>query len=209
MDALDRTVLIVPSPVGQLTLTAEGGLLTAVGLGEPAGAAVDAAVVRRAGVVLVDPVPADPLLADAADQLVAYFAGKSRGFDLPLAPHGTPFEFTVWRALRGIPYGETVSYGRLAALIGRPKAARAVGRACARNPLPIVVPCHRVIGAHGALTGYAGGLAMKATLLVLEAAAAPGFSASPGRNATATPPGARGASSRSASSHRCEAAGRC
>ena len=89
-------------------------------------------------------------------------------FDLPLAPHGTDFQLTVWRALRRIPYGVTVSYGALAQAIGRPKASRAVGAANGANPLPIIVPCHRVIGSSGKLTGFGGGLDTKAHLLALE-----------------------------------------
>lgn len=104
----------------------------------------------------------------AHSQLSAYFAGELREFDLPLAPAGTPFQLAVWSALRAIPYGETASYGQLAAAVGRPAAARAVGAANGRNPLAIVVPCHRVIGAAGALTGYAGGVERKRALLELE-----------------------------------------
>ena len=101
-------------------------------------------------------------------QLQEYFVGQRRSFDLPLAPQGTEFQLKVWRALRGIPYGKTWSYGELAKRIGRPKAPRAVGAANGRNPLPIVVPCHRVIGANGALTGFGGGLKIKQQLLELE-----------------------------------------
>ncbi|MFD1218139.1 methylated-DNA--[protein]-cysteine S-methyltransferase [Microbulbifer celer] len=106
----------------------------------------------------------------AADQLRAYFAGERRQFDLPLAAAGTPFQQSVWQALCAIPYGETCSYRALADAIGNPKAVRAVARANGANPLSIVVPCHRVIGADGTLTGYAGGLDMKARLLTLEGA---------------------------------------
>lgn len=109
-----------------------------------------------------------PILQQAKAQLDAYFAGTLREFDLPLAPVGTEFERTVWEALRTIPYGETRSYGQIAAQIGSPNAARAVGRANGRNPISIIVPCHRVIGASGTLTGYAGGLPMKEKLLTLE-----------------------------------------
>lgn len=106
--------------------------------------------------------------ADARAQLDAYFSGRLRRFGLPLAPHGTPFQRAVWDALLQIPYGETSGYGELAARIGRPGAARAVGMANGRNPISIVVPCHRVVGAGGALTGYAGGLDAKRFLLDLE-----------------------------------------
>lgn len=107
-------------------------------------------------------------LADLAAQLRAYLAGERRAFDLPLDPRGTPFQLAVWQALQGIPYGETRSYADLAAALGRPRAVRAVGRANATNPVPILVPCHRVIGKGGGLTGYAGGLEVKQRLLALE-----------------------------------------
>ena len=101
-------------------------------------------------------------------QLDEYFAGTRRRFDLPLAPAGTPFQQRVWMLLRGIPWGRTISYGELARRSGNPAASRAVGAANGRNPLPIVVPCHRVIGGDGTLTGYAGGLEAKRMLLELE-----------------------------------------
>lgn len=107
-------------------------------------------------------------LKEPAEQLAAYFAGKRRRFDVPLAPHGTPFQQEVWRALCDIPYGETTSYGELAERIGRPKAVRAVGLANGSNPIAIIIPCHRVIGSNGSLTGYGGGLATKRALLELE-----------------------------------------
>jgi methylated-DNA-[protein]-cysteine S-methyltransferase len=107
-------------------------------------------------------------LLRAAQQLEAYFAGKLERFDLELAPEGTAFQRAVWDALRGIPYGETISYGELARRVGKPNASRAVGAANGRNPLPIVIPCHRVIGANGSLTGYGGGLEIKRALLDLE-----------------------------------------
>ncbi len=103
-------------------------------------------------------------------QLEEYFAGRRRTFDLPLDPEGTRFQLTVWQALTRIPYGETVSYGELARRIGNPQASRAVGLANGANPLPIVVPCHRVIGADGSLTGFGGGLDIKRKLLALERA---------------------------------------
>lgn len=101
-------------------------------------------------------------------QLRAYFAGKLEQFDLPLAPQGTPFQLDVWRRLCEIPYGETISYGELARRIGNPNASRAVGLANGSNPIPIVIPCHRVIGSNGKLTGYGGGLPIKEKLLALE-----------------------------------------
>jgi methylated-DNA-[protein]-cysteine S-methyltransferase len=114
------------------------------------------------------PPDADGRFAAVAEQLDAYFAGELTRFDLPLHAHGTPFERRVWDALVEIPYGETVSYGELARELGHPGAARAVGRANALNPIAIIVPCHRVIGANGKLTGYAGGLDVKRRLLDLE-----------------------------------------
>ena len=108
------------------------------------------------------------LFAEAARQLGDYFAGKRHSFDLPLAPSGTPFQRDVLAALQQIPYGETRSYGELAKAVGRPKASRAVGAANGRNPLPIVIPCHRAIGSDGSLTGFGGGLATKRFLLDLE-----------------------------------------
>jgi len=112
----------------------------------------------------------DTVLAVCAAQLTAYFAGKRRHFDLPLAPRGTPFQLSVWSALAKIPYGELRSYRDIARSIGNSAAVRAVGAANGRNPLPIVVPCHRVIGSNGALTGFAGGLEVKRFLLDLEGA---------------------------------------
>jgi methylated-DNA-[protein]-cysteine S-methyltransferase len=110
-----------------------------------------------------------PVLVQTAQQLDAYFAGTLRQFDLPLdMTHGTPFQQSVWRALCDIEAGGTVSYGTISQRIGKPKAVRAVGAAIGRNPLGIVVPCHRVVGANGALTGYAGGLDKKIALLQLE-----------------------------------------
>jgi len=107
-------------------------------------------------------------LAFARAQLDDYFAGRRHVFELPLHPLGTPFQCTVWRALADIPYGATTSYGELARRIGQPKAVRAVGAANGRNPLPIVLPCHRVIGSDGSLTGFGGGLPVKRFLLAME-----------------------------------------
>lgn len=105
---------------------------------------------------------------DVVSQLTEYFAGQRQRFELPLAPEGTPFQQRVWRELQDIPYGVTISYGQLAARIGQPTASRAVGLANGSNPLAIVIPCHRVIGANGTLTGYGGGLPIKERLLALE-----------------------------------------
>ena len=146
------------SPLGTLRLESDGRALTRIRLPQepwPRIAARD------------DPRP----FADVVAQLDAYFAGSRAAFDLPLASCGTPFPQDVWRLLREIPYGTTVTYGELARRLGRPAASRAVGAANGRNPWPIVVPCHRVIGANGALTGYAGGLDAKRFLLAREGAA--------------------------------------
>lgn len=140
----------IKTPIGPLTLQADEVAVTAIRFG--AGGAQDAS----------------PLLDAAEAQLREYFAGARRTFDLPLAPHGTAFQQRVWAALRAIPYGETRTYGELAAAIGSPNASRAVGMANHRNPIPIIIPCHRVIGANGTLTGYAGGLEIKQKLLALE-----------------------------------------
>lgn len=110
-----------------------------------------------------------PVLEQAAKELAEYFAGTRKTFDVPLGPKGTEFQQAVWKALTEIPYGETRTYGEIAAIVGKPHAYRAVGMANNRNPLMIVVPCHRVIGSKGNLTGYAGGLDVKEALLKLEA----------------------------------------
>ncbi len=147
---------IVPSPIGDLVLTSDGTALTGVYMGEPPRG--------------IDPdwtLDSEPFRA-AVDQLAAYFAGDRQTFDLELAPTGTAFQLQVWQALRDIPYGQTRSYGELAAEIGRPGASRAVGAANGNNPLSIVVPCHRVIGADGSLTGFGGGLPRKQWLLAME-----------------------------------------
>ncbi len=112
--------------------------------------------------------PDDPLLRDTAERLDAYFAGREARFDLPLDLLGTPFQRSVWQALLGIAAGETRSYGDIARQVGSPRATRAVGAAVGKNPLSVIVPCHRIIGSSGALTGYAGGMERKRALLVLE-----------------------------------------
>lgn len=141
------------SPVGTLTLTEEEGALTGLYFGR----------LSRQGQEVLSPV-----LEETARQLSEYFSGKQREFSLPLSPKGTKFQLRVWRALETIPYGETRSYGDMARLIGSPKACRAVGMANHRNPISIIVPCHRVVGANGSLTGYGGGLDVKRFLLDLE-----------------------------------------
>ena len=107
-------------------------------------------------------------LQETIRQLRSYFAGELEDFDLPLVPNGTPFQLAVWKQLCHIPYGATISYGELARRIGNPNASRAVGLANGSNPIPIVIPCHRVIGSNGKLTGYGGGLPIKEKLLALE-----------------------------------------
>lgn len=117
----------------------------------------------------VEPVGAEtPLLARGRGELLEYLVGKRRTFDLTLKPQGTPFQQKVWSALADIPYGQTITYGELARRVGCPKGSRAVGQANHRNPLPILLPCHRVVGAGGTLTGYGGGLELKEWLLRLE-----------------------------------------
>jgi methylated-DNA-[protein]-cysteine S-methyltransferase len=151
--------VVEPTPVGPLLLSAHDGALTGLHFGTD-------------GLALDDAARADdePVLVRAREQLTAYFAGDRHEFDLPLAPAGTPFQLQVWAQLREIPYGTTISYGELARRVGDPHAARAVGLANGRNPIAIIVPCHRVVGASGALTGFGGGLACKRALIDLEAA---------------------------------------
>ena len=151
------------SPVGRLKLIANARALVAV-LWERE---------RPHRVKLDTPVPAPkhPVLCEAERQLNEYFAGRRTDFDLPLEPNGSEFQKKVWQALRKIPFGQTRTYRELAEAIGAATAFRAVGRANGKNPLSIVVPCHRVIGSNGSLTGFAGGLHAKATLLALESSA--------------------------------------
>jgi len=151
----------VASPVGQLTLVAgEEALLAIMWEDDAPGRVRLPALVERGD---------HPVLAEAAGQLAAYFAGERRTFDLPLDFRGTAFQKRVWTALLDIPFGETRSYAQIAHAIGAPTASRAVGAANGRNPLSIVAPCHRVVGANGALTGFAGGLEAKRFLLAHEA----------------------------------------
>jgi len=153
----------IPSPVGRLLLASNGEALCLVEFERPRHP------VRRSGDWHERE---DDVLRETRRQLDEYFDGKRRGFDLPLAPRGTGFQQQVWLALRDIPYGETISYAQLARRLDMPTATRAVGAANGRNPLPIVVPCHRVIGADGSLTGFGGGLPTKRYLLQLEGAPA-------------------------------------
>ena len=116
--------------------------------------------------------PGHPILRQAARELAAYFGGERRGFTTPLAPAGTPFQRAVWRAISTVAFGRTITYGELARRCGYPGSSRAAGAATGRNPLTIVVPCHRIVGSDGSLTGYAGGLERKRALLALEGARA-------------------------------------
>lgn len=143
------------TPIGELLLCGSGGVVHEIRFaGEPAPGERDEAA-----------------FPEARAQLAAYFAGERVAFDFPVAAAGTPFQRAVWDEVRRIPYGETISYAELARRIGRPTAVRACGHANGRNPLPIVVPCHRVLGSDGSLTGYGGGLDRKRALLELEASA--------------------------------------
>ena len=145
---------IVDSPIDELLLTAEDGVLTGLHFSP---FAIGAGWVH-------DPAQLEP----AATQLNEYFAGERTEFELELAPHGTDFQQRVWAMLREIPYGETTTYGTLAHQLGDPKTVRAVGLANGRNPIAVIIPCHRVIGADGSLTGFGGGLNRKRALLGLE-----------------------------------------
>lgn len=147
-----RTKSLFDSPLGTLTLVTDGGALAGLYFPE-----------HRHPPSL--DLPAGPPPGGVVEQLEAYFRGERPGFVVPLVVTGTPFQREVWAALATIPYGETWSYAKLAAAIGRPRAVRAVGLANGRNPVSIVVPCHRVVGADGSLTGYGGGLAAKDWLL--------------------------------------------
>jgi len=144
------------SPVGRLLLAGDEETLQVVSFEKDKAGPADL------------PHRGSPLLRKAVEQLKSYFAGDLRKFDLPLKMEGTPFQLSVWRALQDIPYGETTSYGELARRVGTPKGSRAIGLANGSNPIAIVVPCHRVIGSNGKLTGYGGGLDNKETLLALE-----------------------------------------
>ncbi len=150
---------VVDSPVGPLTLVATDGLLSGLYMTEQRYRPDEESFGVR------DDAP----FGEVTAQLAEYFAGRRTSFELPLDLLGTPFQRTVWTALCSIPYGETVSYGELAAALGRPTAARAVGMANGHNPIGIIVPCHRVVGSGGDLTGYGGGIERKRQLLDFEA----------------------------------------
>lgn len=151
------------SPIGTLTLVTDGDALTGVYM-ESHRHAPD----PQSWGPWRSPADSAEVVRDAISQLSAYFTGDLTRFDLPLAPRGTAFQAQVWEQLLTIPYGETVSYGQLAARLDKPGASRAVGLANGRNPISIIVPCHRVVGAAGQLTGYGGGLERKQVLLALE-----------------------------------------
>ena len=152
---------VFDSPIGELILSGDDRGLTVIAFADSKQAPrLDATWTRD-----------DGAFAPVARQLSAYFAGELRRFELDLAPRGTPFQQRVWAALQAIPFGTTTTYGRLAQALGDPHATRAVGLANGRNPIPIVIPCHRVIGADGALVGYGGGLQRKQWLLAHEGVA--------------------------------------
>jgi methylated-DNA-[protein]-cysteine S-methyltransferase len=155
----------VGSPVGTLLLVSDGTALTALLFRDGAAAA------RLAGAGVPDERAAP--FSQARRELAAYFAGRRRTFGIPLAARGTPFQLRVWEALRRIPHGATATYAQVARAVGSPRAVRAVGAANRANHLAIVVPCHRVVGSDGTLTGYAGGLARKEALLEIEAGCRP------------------------------------
>jgi len=158
-----RTTTTVDSPIGALTLLAVDGVLRGLYMHDN----------DRTPAIVAGATPDARPFAAVLEQLDAYFRGELTRFDVPLALHGTAFQRAVWAALLDIPYGATTSYGALAARIGKPAASRAVGLANGRNPISLIVPCHRVIGANGRLVGYGGGLARKQQLLALEQGTAP------------------------------------
>ena len=159
---------VVDSPVGSLTLVAADGVLT--------GLYMDRQMYLPERTTFGPPDP--ECLPETREQLAAYFAGELTTFTMPMALRGTPFQQRCWAALREVPFGETATYGELAARIGRPTAARAVGAANGHNPISIVIPCHRLVGADGGLTGYGGGVERKRALLAFETQAMPGPMAS-------------------------------
>jgi methylated-DNA-[protein]-cysteine S-methyltransferase len=158
----DRTLVydVVPAPIGRLIVASDGEAVAGVWMANASPS--DAAWSARQG--------SDAVLTEARAQLTAYFEGALRTFSLPLAPNGTDFQRRVWRALEAIPYGTTISYAEVARRVGSTAAVRAVGAANGRNPIPIIVPCHRVIGSDGSLTGFGGGLERKQWLLRHEGA---------------------------------------
>lgn len=169
---------VVPSPLGELTIVTDGEAVTGLYMTEHRHAPDPS----RHGARL-EPESGPPVLCRAAEELTAYFVGELRDFTLPVVASGTHFQQRVWRGLRDIPYGHTWSYAQLAAHVGAPGAARAVGLANGRNPVSVIVPCHRVVGADGSLAGYGGGVERKRLLLALESpvTARSGQGATPGQ----------------------------
>lgn len=154
-----------PLPISRIRIgTPIGGLIVSA----RSGAVVSISLEKDSAESIADFCAEEPVLNLAAKQLREYFAGNRRNFTFEMKPEGTPFQQNVWNALLKIPYGETKSYGQIAQEVGSPKAFRAVGMACNRNPIMIAVPCHRVVGADGSLTGYALGTDLKQTLLAME-----------------------------------------
>jgi len=149
------------SPQGRMLLVADDKALTAVCFVGQKYAPRVAADWKRDGT--------HALLRQAKRELAEYFAGRRTRFSVKLAPHGTPFQRSVWKAIAGVGFGKTIPYAELARRAGRPRSARAAGAATGRNPIGVIVPCHRIVGSNGSLTGYAGGLAKKRALLALEA----------------------------------------
>jgi methylated-DNA-[protein]-cysteine S-methyltransferase len=146
---------ILQSPLGPMLAVEEDGFLTQLDFIKP-------------GQVLPEKLGTSPLLDQVHQEVQEYFEGKRQAFTIPMKPHGTPFQRAVWDALVAIPYGQTATYGQLAHVVGRPKGPRAIGQANHNNPISILIPCHRCIGASGKLTGYGGGLERKEALLALE-----------------------------------------
>ena len=154
--------MIIETPIGPLYAEVdEQGRLAELGFREPLRESTSRPVDQSSS-------STTRRLEDLTTQLRAYFAGQRKTFDVELAPKGTPFQLAVWNALLEIPYGDTISYSELASRIGKPSAMRAVGTANGANPIPVIIPCHRVIGANGSLTGYGGGIERKQWLLALE-----------------------------------------
>ncbi len=154
---MNAYLLRMPSPIGRLELVSDGTSLTSL-------------AIERDGLLPRDDLPerADDVLRSARERLREYFEGERRAFDIPLAPEGTAFQRAVWRRLQGIPWGRCTSYGELGSAVGSPKAGRAVGRAVGSNPVPLVIGCHRVLGADGRVTGYSGGQGIATKLWLLE-----------------------------------------
>ena len=155
MTKAEQTYFTYPTPLGPMTVASDGTAVTHVLFGTH---------------VLEGRAAPTELTNRTANELQEYLAGKRTAFDIPLAPAGTEFQRAVWKALQNIPYGQTRSYADIAAVVGNPQATRAVGSANNRNPIAVLIPCHRVVGSNGKLTGYAGGLALKQRLLDLERA---------------------------------------